>query len=183
MLEGAFLIERELNRHNRSDNPGGALHIFRVRGRAIGKGIYFPDIGIKNGINFHNVGIRNGIYFQDFYMKCIRSDILSRKIGIRSGILFQKIGIRNGYVFKASMARPLPKSGQVHPPGAMNASALNTALRFGKVDQNQGVFHIFHCASYCFFYHFAVYGVLFFFSRCERSTLILNVDTSSAFRP
>ena len=46
--------------------PGGALHIFRVRGRAIGKGIYFPDIGIKNGINFHNFGIRNGTYFQDF---------------------------------------------------------------------------------------------------------------------
>ena len=38
--------------------PGGALHIFRVRGRAIGKDIYFPDIGIKNGINFHNFGIR-----------------------------------------------------------------------------------------------------------------------------
>ena len=71
--------------------PGGALHIFRVRGRAIGKGIYFPDIGKKNGINFHNFGIRNGTYFQDFYMKYIRSDILSRKIGIRSGILFQKL--------------------------------------------------------------------------------------------
>ena len=27
--------------------PGGALHIFRVRGRAIGKGIYFLNIGIK----------------------------------------------------------------------------------------------------------------------------------------
>ena len=44
----------------------GALHIFRVRGRAIGKGIYFPDIGIKNGINVHNFGITNGTYFQDF---------------------------------------------------------------------------------------------------------------------
>ena len=42
--------------------PGGALHIFWVRGRAIGKGINFPDIGIKNGINFHNFGISNGIY-------------------------------------------------------------------------------------------------------------------------
>ena len=48
---------------------GGALHIFRVRGRAIGKGIDFPDIGIKNGINFHNFGIRNGTDFQDFGMK------------------------------------------------------------------------------------------------------------------
>ena len=70
---------------------GGALRIFRVRGRAIGKGIYLPDIGIKNGINFHNFGIRNGTHFQDFYMKCIMSDILSRKIGIRSGILFKKL--------------------------------------------------------------------------------------------
>ena len=60
--------------------PGGALHIFRVRGRAIGKGIYLPDIGIKNGINFHNFGIRNGTYFQDFYMKYIRSDILFEKL-------------------------------------------------------------------------------------------------------
>ena len=82
-------------------SPGGALNIFLVRGRAIGKGIYFPDI---NGINFHNFGIRNGTYFQDFYMKYIRSDIL-----------FQKIGIRNGYVFEATVARPRPKSGQVHP--------------------------------------------------------------------
>ena len=47
-------------------DPGSALHIFRVRGRAIGKGIYFPDNGIKNGINVHNFGIRNGTYFQDF---------------------------------------------------------------------------------------------------------------------
>ena len=72
-------------------NPGGALHIFRVWGRAIGKGIYFPDIGIKNGINFHNFGIRNGTYFQDSYIKYIRLGILFRKIGIRSGILFQKL--------------------------------------------------------------------------------------------
>ena len=34
--------------------PGGALHIFWARGRAIEKGIHFPDIGIKSGINFHN---------------------------------------------------------------------------------------------------------------------------------
>ena len=72
-------------------NPGGALDIFRVRGRAIGKGIYFPDIGIKNGISFLDFGIRNGTYFQDFYMKYIISDITFRKIGIRSGILFQKL--------------------------------------------------------------------------------------------
>ena len=49
--------------------PGGALHTFWVRGRAIGKGIDFPDIGIKNGINFHNFGIRNGTDFQGFDMK------------------------------------------------------------------------------------------------------------------
>ena len=49
--------------------PGGALYIFWVRGRAIGKGIYFQDIGIKNGINFHNFGIRNGTDLQDFAMK------------------------------------------------------------------------------------------------------------------
>ena len=45
-------------------------HIFRVPGHIIGKGVYFPDIGIKNGINFHNFGIRNGTDFQDFGMKC-----------------------------------------------------------------------------------------------------------------
>ena len=47
---------------------GGALHIFWVRGRAIRKGIDFPDIGIKNGINFHNFGTRNGTD-RDFCMK------------------------------------------------------------------------------------------------------------------
>ena len=52
--------------------PGGALHIFRVRGRAIGNVIDFPDIGIKNGINFHNFGIRNGTYFQGFCMKYVK---------------------------------------------------------------------------------------------------------------
>ena len=86
--------------------PEGALDTFRVRGRAIGKGIYFPDVGIKNGINFHNFGIRNGTYFQDLYMKYISSNIL-----------FRKIGIRSGYFFEASKARPRLKSGQVHPPG------------------------------------------------------------------
>ena len=52
-------------------------------------------------------------------MKCIKSNIRLRKIGMRSGILFQKAGIRNGYVFAASMARPRPKSDQVHPPGSI----------------------------------------------------------------
>ena len=49
--------------------PGDALNVFRVRGLAIGKGIDFPDIGIKNGINFHNFGIRNGTDVQDFGVK------------------------------------------------------------------------------------------------------------------
>ena len=110
--------------------PGSALHIFQVRGRAIGKGVYFPDIGTNNGINFHNFGIRNGTYFQDSYMKYIRSDILFRKIGIRSGIFFQKIGIRNGYVFEASMARPRPKSGQVYPHGC--GQPPNTVAQHGR---------------------------------------------------
>ena len=84
---------------------GGLLHIFLVWGRAIGKGIDFHDFGMRNGVNFQDFGIRSGILF--------------RKIGIRSGIHFRKIGIRNGYVFEAWMALPRPKSGQVHPRGAM----------------------------------------------------------------
>ena len=48
---------------------GDALQILWVRGRAIGKGIYFPDIGIKNDINFCNFGIRNSADFLDFGMK------------------------------------------------------------------------------------------------------------------
>ena len=55
--------------NSKTRNPGGALRIFRVRGRTIGKGIYFPDIGIKNGINFHNFGVRNSTDFHDFGMK------------------------------------------------------------------------------------------------------------------
>ena len=48
---------------------GGVPHIFIVRGRAIGKCIYFPDIGIKKDLNFHNFGIRNGADFQNFGVK------------------------------------------------------------------------------------------------------------------
>ena len=51
---------------------GGALHIFWESGSAIGKGIYFPDIGIKDCINFHKFGrpsLRNGTNFEDFGMK------------------------------------------------------------------------------------------------------------------
>ena len=50
--------------------PGGTLHIFWVRRRAVGKGIDFPDIGIRNGIDFHNLWYKErGINFQDFGMK------------------------------------------------------------------------------------------------------------------
>ena len=69
----------------------------------MGKGIDFPDICIKSGINFQNFGIRNGTDFLDFGMK--------HKVGYD----FQKFDIRNGYVFEALMARPRPKSSQVHP--------------------------------------------------------------------
>ena len=36
---------------------GGALHMFWVRGRAIGKGIDFPNIGIRNSIDFCSFGM------------------------------------------------------------------------------------------------------------------------------
>ena len=66
---------------------GVALH--RVWGRAIGKGIDFPDIGIciKNGINLHNFGIKNGINLHNF--------------GIKNGINFPDFGMRYkvGYTF------------------------------------------------------------------------------------
>ena len=97
-------------------SPGGALHVFWVRGRAIGKGIDFPHICIRNGIGFYNFGMRKGTNFQDSSVRFKVLVYFIRKIGIRSGIPFPKIGIRNGYVFEASMARPQPKSGQVHPP-------------------------------------------------------------------
>ena len=102
--------------------PKGAQDILKVRGRADGKGIYFPDIGIKNGIYFHNFGIRNGTDFQDFGYEILSSDTLSRKTGIRSCILFKKIGIRNRYVFEASMARSGSKSGQVPSPRGVEVS-------------------------------------------------------------
>ena len=41
----------------------------QVQGCAIGKGIDFPDIGIKKGINVHNICMRNHTDFQDFGMK------------------------------------------------------------------------------------------------------------------
>ena len=68
----------------------GALHMFRVRRRAIGKGIYFLDIGIKSGINFHNFGVMNGTYFQDFEMKNKVGYILFRKNWYEVGYTFSK---------------------------------------------------------------------------------------------
>ena len=108
----------ETGKTNPGRFPGGALHIFWLPGHAIGKGIYFQDIGIKNGINFHNFGIRNGTDLQDFAMKYKVGYTFSQNWYISSGILFQKIGIRNGYVLETSMAGPRPTSSQVHPPGA-----------------------------------------------------------------
>ena len=102
----------------------GAQHIFR--GRAIGKGIDFPDIGIKNGINFHNFSVRNGTDFQDLGMKCSVGYAFSKNWYKERILLFQKIGIRNGYVFEASMVRLRPKSGQVHPPGLIQGAKLKT---------------------------------------------------------
>ena len=67
------LSERESSRNDSltKKRPRGVHFVyFWVRGRAIGKGIDFPDIGIKNGINFHNFVTRNGTDFQDFFMKC-----------------------------------------------------------------------------------------------------------------
>ena len=72
------------------ESPGGALLIFRVRGRAIGEGIYFPDNGIKNGINVHNFGIRNGTDFHNFSMIC--------KIGYIFSKIWYKVGCTPGGV-------------------------------------------------------------------------------------
>ena len=83
--------------------PGGALHTFWVRGRAIRKGIYFPETSIKNGIDFHNFGIRNGTDFQDSGLK------------YKVGCNFSKNWYKE--VFEVLMARPRPKSGRVHPLG------------------------------------------------------------------
>ena len=70
-----------------------------VRGRAIGKGIFFPDIGIKNGINFHTFGLRNGTDFQNFCMK-YKVGYTFLKIGIRSGILFKNLVEGTGMCLK-----------------------------------------------------------------------------------
>ena len=63
--------------------PGAALHIFWLQGRAIGKGIDFPHIGISKGIDFYNFGIRNGINFQDSGIRITVLVYFTRKIGIR----------------------------------------------------------------------------------------------------
>ena len=85
--------------------------MFQVRGRAIGKGINFPDIGIKNGINFHNFGIRNGTDFQGFGIECEVGYTFSKnwyKVGYTFFKTFSYKERRNGYVFETSMARPRP---------------------------------------------------------------------------
>ena len=54
----AQIKKRKCNTANLFDavyGPGGGLlYIFRVRGRAIGKGIDFHDFDIRNGIDFRN---------------------------------------------------------------------------------------------------------------------------------
>ena len=47
--------------------PGAVLHTFWVRGHAIGKGIDFTDICIRNGIDFHNFGMKNGTISRFWY--------------------------------------------------------------------------------------------------------------------
>ena len=87
--------------------PGDALHIFWVRGRAIGRGIDFPDNGIRSGIDFHNFGIRNRTNFQDFGMKYKVWHSFSKN-WYTFGYTSSNIGLRNGYDFEDSMARPRP---------------------------------------------------------------------------
>ena len=70
----------KISRRNSEESLGGALRIFLVRGRAIGKGIYFPKIGIKNGVNFHKIGTKNGTDFQDFGMKYNVGYTFSKKL-------------------------------------------------------------------------------------------------------
>ena len=114
---------------------GGALRIFWVRGRATGKGIDFPHIGISNDIDFYNFRIWNGTNFQDSSVRFKVLVYFIREFGIRSGIPLTKIGIRNGYVFEASMARPRPKSGQVRspPPGCRYLQIPILFSIFGKL--------------------------------------------------
>ena len=40
------------------------------------------------------------------------------------GYTFSKNWYKVGYVFETSMARPRPKSGQVHPPGVLDGNLL-----------------------------------------------------------
>ena len=77
---------------------GCTAHILGA-GRAIGKGFYFQDIGIKNGLNFHNFGIRNGTDLQDFTMK-YKVRYTFSKNWYKFGYTFQKIGKGTGMFLK-----------------------------------------------------------------------------------
>ena len=106
---------------------GGALHIFWVRGRAIGKGIYFQDIGIKNSINFHNFGIRNGTDLQDFALKYKVGYTFSQN-WYKFGYTFSKNWYTERVCFRSFNGRSPTKIWSSAPPGELCFSSACKCL-------------------------------------------------------
>ena len=96
-----------------------ALNVFRVRGGAIGKGMDFPDIGIKNGVNFHNFGMRNSTDFQDFGMKYNFGYTFS-KSWYKVGYTFSKNWYKEGVCFRSLNGTSPTKIWSSAPPGSFH---------------------------------------------------------------
>ena len=77
---------------------GGVLYIFWVRVPAIGKGIDFHDLGIRNGIDFHDFGRRNGINFRNFH-NLYRVGYAFSENWYKVGYIFLKDWYKVGYTF------------------------------------------------------------------------------------
>ena len=80
-------------------------------------GYLFSRYWYKERYHFSQFLYKERYLFSRFLCEIHKVGYTFSKNWRKVGYAFQKIGIRNGYVFEVSMARPRPKSGQVHPLG------------------------------------------------------------------
>ena len=110
--------------------PGGCTRYILGRGTCHREGYLFSRYWYKERYQVSQFWYKETVPISRFFYEIYNFGYTFSKIGIKSGILFQNIGIRKGYVFEASMARPRPKSGQVHPAGYTHGARLSNSRPF-----------------------------------------------------
>ena len=90
----------------RNQSPGGCTTYISGTGTCHREGYLFSRYWYKERYHFSQFWYKKRYLFSRFLYEIYKV-----------GYTISKNCIRNGYVFEVSMARPRPKSGQVHPPG------------------------------------------------------------------